>query len=138
MEMSAREKPEEPQMIATQVMKIADILAMPSVEGLAGGYGAGVLAAECLDTPRRRIRDDEHAEWRYGDTRIIGYAELRDIMSAAGTCEPVEIIAGHDAFRRYNTDPIEELDGTLFLGNGHHRLALAIELGWTEIPVRVF
>lgn len=60
-------------------------------------------------------RERKMADW--------GYGELRDDIAENGFINPVYI------------HPIDDFYETETQGNGHHRVCVAVELGYTHIPV---
>jgi hypothetical protein len=63
------------------------------------------------------------------------YRELSRAMAKDGQTFPIHIADGETAWHTYGTDKTcpQKYRGKLVMGNGHHRVKLAIELGWTEM-----
>lgn len=71
------------------------------------------------------IRHPEHSNWEClleNKRQDFGYSALRRRLMADGFTEPLEVSPPGPT-------------NTWHFGNGHHRLAIAIELGYTHVPV---
>jgi hypothetical protein len=102
------------------MMSIEKILSLPSVDSI-GFYDdelesvKEVLVRKNVDMPTHRA--------------------LSRAMAKNGQTFPIHIADGETAWHTYGTDKTcpQKYRGKLVMGNGHHRVKLAIELGWTEM-----
>ena len=103
------------------VMNIDEILLLPSVDS-EGFYDnelqsvKDVLARKNVATP--------------------DYRALSRDMDKDGQSYSIHIADGETIWHTYGSSEIvcpDEYRDTLVMGNGHHRVKLAIELGWTEM-----
>lgn len=98
-------------------MPLDEVLKLPSVDGLDYGPVADVLPSKERDMQSGWEKDH--------------YDRLRQRMADHGQETPVHIFT---AGRRAYGSPIpRELRGQLMMGNGHHRVAMARQLGITDI-----
>jgi hypothetical protein len=56
-----------------------------------------------------------------------GYEDLKDDLAEQGFLDPIYVYLPHTRFDKSNR--------TENMGNGHHRLVAALDLGWTYVPV---
>jgi hypothetical protein len=112
------------------VMNIDEILLLPSVDS------EGFYDNE-LDSVKDVI------DKKYVNTPE--YRELSRAMAKDGQTFPIHIADGETIWHTYTKDTYnpgaerpcpQEYRGVLVMGNGHHRVKLAIELGWTEMQYR--
>lgn len=108
-----------------QRMAISDILKLPSAD--LAGHGGGTVA-DLLPQRRAEVASD------YGQQ----YSQLRTSMERDGQTMPVHVGPAQRVLRDYAAprsvraqyDP-----HALMFGNGHHRVAIAQDLGWTHMDV---
>lgn len=111
-------------------MLIEDILGLPSVDSTmimeSGVYKEAINGT--VDDALSMKYDDIADDTRYTD--------YLDRWRAHGQETPCHVFrASEEALNRYNVTMLPELAGELVFGNGHHRVAMAILLGETEILV---
>lgn len=107
-------------------MPIDDVLRLPSIDAIGelGHSDARASGPTVADT----------LPWKRGEVQAQPerYKPLREAMERGDPVPPIHIFTG--GRRNYGGPTPQEFRGQAIAGNGHHRVALAKELGWTDIP----
>ena|ERR1700744_2946537 len=113
-------------------MKIADILCLPSVDSEACCSGDMVISDRWLAAnaiSRKTLFDDD-------PDYPVDYQWLIDRMKADGYNRvPIHVDLGSEMIDVYCVDVPSDLLDSLMMGNGHHRLMIAIQLGFDTMLV---
>ena len=101
-------------LVTRQLMRVEDVLRLPSARAVRRGQtAAAVMMTRDISAPYFQ--------------RIMERME-RDGINKFPVC-----VAPADALDCWDHDPELARSGRLAFGGGHHRLRMAVELGWTRI-----
>jgi hypothetical protein len=102
------------------MMSIDEILLLPSVDSM--GFYESKLESVKDVLARKYVTEPE-------------YRELSRAMAKDGQTFAIHIADGETIWNTYGAENVcpRKYRGKLVMGNGHHRVMLAIELGWSEM-----
>lgn len=132
----------EDNLSGAQFMHVRRLMKMPSVEGDYTESGGPVRVGDVLRSGQRNTGDpneDGLSKFEANNVRAKknpSYWSKLDSAIRNRSVDPIHIGRGADMFDEYDTPgDTNRYANRLVLGNGHHRVARALQLGQSWLPV---
>jgi hypothetical protein len=120
-------------------MRLSDILDLPSIDsdGFADADNLDDENSEWYSLTVSDLMESKTDELEYGgNSSADEYDAIRESMDEHGyNTVPIHVTYGSDLCPAYGTECPDRYRNSLVMGNGHHRVAIALALGHTTMMV---